>query len=158
VGQRWQRLRRGLGLRESGADKRGLGCQRRGRGGRARTGWLRGALGCCGEGGVLGWVPRVWAAHGIRPGKRGRGGGDGLGCWVLGREWEKEAGRAGLFLGLGWVAIWVLGWFGFFFFFSLSYFKHHSNLFEFKSNLNSTPMHSNKIKPCTSMNAQTYLS
>ena len=79
------------------------------------------------------------------------------GLLALGREWEKEAGRAGLFLGLGWVAIWVLGWFGFFFFFSLSYFKHHSNLFEFKSNLNSTPMHSNKIKPCTSMNATTSL-
>ena len=35
----------------------------------------------------------------------------------MGREWEKEAGRAGLFLGLGWVAIWVLGLAGFWVFF-----------------------------------------
>ena len=35
------------------------------------------------------------------------------GLLALGREWEKEAGRAGLFLGLGWVAIWVLGLAGF---------------------------------------------
>ena len=36
------------------------------------------------------------------------------GLLALGREWEKEAGRAGLFLGLGWVAIgfWA-GWVGF---------------------------------------------
>ena len=41
----------------------------------------------------------------------------------MGREWEKELGRAGLFLGLGWVAIgfWA-GWVGFGFssFFSFS--------------------------------------
>ena len=65
---------------------------------------------------------------------------------MLGREWEKEAGRAGLFLGLGWVAIWVLGWFGFFFFFSLSYFKHHSNLFEFKHNFEFKPYALNQNK------------
>ena len=40
----------------------------------------------------------------------------------MGREWEKEAGRAGLFLGLGWVAIWVLGLAGFWIFLILFYF------------------------------------
>ena len=40
----------------------------------------------------------------------------------MGREWEKEAGRAGLFLGLGWVAIWVLGLAGFWVFLILFYF------------------------------------
>jgi len=40
----------------------------------------------------------------------------------MGREWEKEAGRAGLFLGLGWVAIWVLGLAGFRVFLILFYF------------------------------------
>jgi len=40
--------------------------------------------------------------------------------------------------GVGWVWVFILGWVLFYFFLlSISYFKHHSNLFEFKSNLNS---------------------
>ena len=36
-------------------------------------------------------------------------------------------------------------------------FQTKLKLFEFKTNLNSTPMHSYKIKPCTSMHATTRL-
>ena len=49
----------------------------------------------------------------------------------MGCEWEKEAGRAGLFLGLGWVAIWVLGLAGFWVFLILFYFYF---LFYFQPN------------------------
>ena len=56
--------------------------------------------------GVLGWAPRVWAARGIRPGKRGRGGGDGLaaGCWAASGKKGKRAGP-GCRLGLGRVGV-----------------------------------------------------
>ena len=56
--------------------------------------------------GVLGWAPRVWAARGIRPGKRGRGGGDGLaaGCWAASGKKGKRAGL-GCRLGLGRVGV-----------------------------------------------------
>ena len=85
---------------------------------------------------VLGWAPRVWAARGIRPGKRGRGGGDGLGCWVLGREWEeRKESWAGLSVGFGpgWCGFWA-GFFSISFSFLIlfSYFEHYSNLIEFK--------------------------
>ena len=59
-------------------------------------------------------------------------------------------GEAGLGFGLG-------KGLGFLLTFSISIFLFlvliQTKLFEFKQNLNSTPMHSNKKKPCTSMNA-----
>ena len=100
-----------------------------------------------------------------RTGKRGRaggkeGGGGGLGHWAAGRG-RGKAGPAGeLRFGPGWD--WYLGWFSslfpFFFFssflFPISYFKHYSNLIEFKFEFEFKP-HSTKNKLCTSMNAQT---
>ena len=72
--------------------------------------------------------------------------------WAAGEEekdWavEKDSGRASL------------GWFlcSFSFSFSIST-QTNSNLIEFKFKFEfKTPMHSNKIKPCTSMNATTSL-
>ena len=85
---------------------------------------------------------------------------------VVGRTRERALGHAGAEgngtrgqNGLAWagkeeeVGCWVgLGfWFSFLFSFS----KHTQTNFEFKSNLNSNPMHSIKYNLCTSMNAQT---
>jgi len=80
--------------------------------------------------------------------------GRGRGHWAV-LAW-RETGRRGR---TGWagkeeeVGCWVgLGfWFSFLFSFS----KHTQTNFEFKSNLNSNPMHSIKYNLCTSMNAQT---
>ena len=68
--------------------------------------------------------------------------GSGLGCWGLGRPGGKRATWA------GWVAGFRSGW-GFLFSFPLFFFKP-TQIY-----LNSNPMHSTEIKPCTSMNAQT---
>ena len=79
----------------------------------------------------------------------GRGGGEaGPAGWAgLGK-------RFGLGLGF-WVAMGLGFCFGFSISISIFLFLVliQTKLFEFKQNLNSTPMHSNKIKPCTSMNA-----
>ena len=80
-----------------------------------------------------------WAGVGERLGQR------------AGLAWEKRFG-----LGLGfWVAMGLGFCFGFSISISIFLFlvPIQTKLFEFKQNLNSTPMHSNKIKPCTSMNA-----
>ena len=83
--------------------------------------------------------------------------------WASGANWADEGvgrawgqGKGGRPL-LGWFLGFGLGWV---FYFSFLFLFTPSNqnliqtkLFEFKQNLNSTPMHSNKIKPCTSMNA-----
>ena len=62
-----------------------------------------------------------------------------------GQAGEREVGR-----GLG-------CWVGFLVFFSYFSSKQHSTNLNSNSNLNSNHMHSAKIKPCTSMNAQTCL-
>ena len=117
-----------------------------GRAGRARVSWAAregkeegvaqlghraGALGH-GEGG---WIGLQWFGCwvGLLTGRAGEGGKLGW-CGLLGQE-----GRSGP---PGWVG------FGFFFsyFFPLFYFKHHSHLFEFKSNLNSNSYALKQVK------------
>ena len=68
--------------------------------------------------------------------------------------WADLGKRFGLGLGF-WVAMGLGFCFGFSISISIFLFLVliQTKLFEFKQNLNSTPMHSNKIKPCTSMNA-----
>jgi hypothetical protein len=145
------------GLRESGTDKRGPGCQRRGEGrasadgvgcgtGRRslvskRSGWLAGP----------GWCERETLGRGAerglgrRAGRGGHGSRRGVGCRSGLRRREGRGGRA--IAGLGCFLGWVLG-LGFLSFLFLSSFsnklKPHSNLIEFKPNLNSNPMHSTK--------------
>ena len=66
--------------------------------------------------GVLGWAPRVWAARGIRPGKRGRGVGRVLGwCGVLlGRGKGLGSGNRNWPWAVFWAGLssWALGWLG----------------------------------------------
>jgi len=77
----------------------------------------------------------------------GRGMGEGVGpCASVGRV----RGRGGRGRGLGYRAGFqkLLGWFGFSYFSGFPFlsflFQTNSNLIEFKSNLNSNPMHSTK--------------
>ena len=62
---------------------------------------------------------------------------------------ERRPGRTGLGFGFGFLFFW--------FFLPLFLSKQHSTNLISNSNLNPNPMHSTKIKPCTSMNAQTCL-
>ena len=100
-------------------------------------------LGCC----ASGWR---WAGRAGRFARPER--------WVLGRgrgerEWAERRGK--------WVGPWfgLLGlvFAGFPFLFSFL-FLNNSNLFEFKFKFEFNSNTQTKIKPCTSMNAQTYLS
>ena len=72
-------------MRESGADKRGLGCQRRGRGGRARTGLVAGRAGAHAG---MGRRERERAGPKWEEGRalRGNGAADARGPVVSGRE------------------------------------------------------------------------
>ena len=88
-----------------------------------------------------------------------------------GTAWARKVGsgprergkRVGLAQGeVGWALVWAagfgLGWVSFPLFFSISYFKHHSNLSHLNSNLNLNPTLTFKqMKQCTNMNAQTSL-
>ena len=116
-----------------------------------REGWLGRGAGRSGGSGPrergVSWARGRWAGPSelgrgeSGPGERvGPAGWAGLGKKVWAGSWV---------FGLLWV--WVLG-FSFLFSF-LFLVLIQTKLFEFKQNLNSTPMHSNKIKPCTSMNA-----
>ena len=97
-----------------------------------------------------------WAAGQAGPSELGRGEsrpGERVGLGQrAGLAWGKK--RFGLGLGF-WVAMGLGFCFGFSISISIFLFLvlFQTKLFEFKQNLNSTPMHSNKIKPCTSMNA-----
>ena len=71
-----------------------------------------------------------WAGVGERLGQR------------AGLAWEKGLGWV---LGFGLLWVWVLFWV-FYFYFFLFLVLIQTKLFEFKQNLNSTPMHSNKKK------------
>ena len=119
--------------------------------GRTKGGWKK----------ALTWGPGLSAgvsrgalgsgAEGVGP----RGKGRRLAGWAAG-SWcglWREEGR-----GLGWVLVGCrVGFFSFSFSFSNST-QTNSNLIEFKFKFEfKTPMHSNKIKPCTSMNATTSL-
>ena len=100
---------------------------------------------------------RGWASVLRARGERARGKGKrsaGLGRRLLlgprGRKrkkksWARASGPRGK--GEGWAGLGVWG-LSFLFLFPIQ-----TKLFEFKQNLNSTPMHSNKNKSCTSMNA-----
>ena len=99
----------------------------------------------------MSWARGRWAGPSeLGRGESGPGEKVGLGQRA-GLAWEKRFG-----LGLGfWVAMGLGFCFGFSISISIFLFLVliQTKLFEFKQNLNSTPMHSNKIKPCTSMNA-----
>ena len=99
------------------------------------------------------WAEPVWRGLG-RAGKVGAGwAAAGPDCvWATGeRLGFGLPGKAGRGRGLDWVLGFGLLWVFYFSFLFLVLIQ--TKLFEFKQNLNSTPMHSNKIKPCTSMNA-----
>ena len=102
----------------------------------------------------LGWP--AWEL-GRSAGLRGERGKEELGwvAWVdeVGREREREQAGLGCLVGLGPVGVFYFPFFPILFLF---YFKHHSNLFEFKPNLNSKPYALNQRKlmhqhECTNM-------
>ena len=122
-----------------GQRKRGSGERGRALCGREAPGWLTGGPDWSGASRGVGRTTRLGVDRCALSGQARVGGGGRAGLlaasrwataafWAepgkerMGREWEKEAGRAGLFLGLGWVAIWVLGLAGFWVFLILFYF------------------------------------
>ena len=117
----------------------GIGCQRTRA--RARRCWAEAGR----RAGRGGNGPRrsVGRKSGLRK-RKGRGGraAAGLqvglrGCWAAGRGRKKEGGER--WVELGWVAFWAgFQVWGFSYFLSLFYFKHHSNYLNSNSNLNST--------------------
>ena len=129
-------------MHERRVREEGEGADRWGRASRERSGCERG-LTWRGSGAFAGPGELCWAARGEREGRKG----ERLGCWVAGKG-EGE-GKLGL-RGRGWAGlVWGFGLvtgFGFLSFLFLSSFsnklKPHSNLIEFKPNLNSNPMHS----------------
>jgi len=101
------------------------------------------------------------------PSARGKGGGpverrEEEAGWATGPRGEGEGKlgpRVSCGLGRAGTGIWagsLLFSLSFFFLF-LFFFKLNSNYLNSNTSLNSNPMHSTKIKPCTSMNAQTIL-
>ena len=155
--------------RESRRDCGEAGAAWRGRGGEME---LTGGPPLSAKVRALAGGPAVWAlklsagravARGERAGYWRARWARGEAGWASGANWADEGvgrawgqGKGGRPL-LGWFLGFGLGWV---FYFSFLFLFTPSNqnliqtkLFEFKQNLNSTPMHSNKNKSCTSMNA-----
>ena len=138
---------------EEGPDWWALAVRHCGRGAR----WLGGEVAPTSGAGLSGRTRASGRGSCAGRGERAEGVGStglrcGPGCWARGeRLGFGLPGKAGRGRGLDWVLGFGLLWVFYFSFLFLVLIQ--TKLFEFKQNLNSTPMHSNKIKPCTSMNA-----